>query len=305
MNNEEVIKRSEEILKEIKKKKEKGYEIQAFIDIFTSVKSVNKETRRREVELKKELKKIFKKMKNDFMTDLRKLNRPSSNSLVIQSLLRNFRRYSEEFVKVIVDKVLDSTERGNRRTISNLQRQGVSIQFDKLDKDTIRRLRNLTFEASENTINRMIGDVEKVLIQGEERGLGIDEIAKLLEDKFERMEEYELERIARTEINSAQNYGSQAKMEKLGIDFEMWITAEDERVRDGKDGGADHVVMHGQITRRDDLFSNGLKHPGDKNGDISEWINCRCTVIPFIIPVGKRPPTGATFFYKWDLVDVS
>ena len=62
--------------------------------------------------------------------------------------------------------------------------------------------------------------------------------------------------------------------------------------------------MNGEITAINGTFSNGLGHPGDKSGSISEWIRCRCTLSPYIMPIGKAAPDGALHFRESDLVDL-
>ena len=62
--------------------------------------------------------------------------------------------------------------------------------------------------------------------------------------------------------------------------------------------------MNGEITTIDGTFSNGLTRPGDKNGPIKEWIHCRCTLSPFLMPIDKMAPEGALHFRESDLVDL-
>jgi hypothetical protein len=63
--------------------------------------------------------------------------------------------------------------------------------------------------------------------------------------------------------------------------------------------------MHGQIVRVGDQFSNGLRYPGDRTGEIAEWINCRCTTVPFIMPIGFIAPPGVLHFYEDELLAVA
>ena len=71
----------------------------------------------------------------------------------------------------------------------------------------------------------------------------------------------------------------------------MWVTAHDDRVRGLKETDtADHVELDGEIIRLGDTYSNGLKYPGDTDGPIEEWINCRCANAPFNMPYGYTAP---------------
>jgi len=115
------------------------------------------------------------------------------------------------------------------------------------------------------------------------------------------MQDYELRRVARTEINSFQNEGAYLTEQELGVRYHMWYTALDERVR------GSHSNMHGEIVRVGEPFSNGLYYPGDRSGGqgtIKEWINCRCRTVPFLMPEGKMAPPGASYFRESDLIEI-
>jgi SPP1 gp7 family putative phage head morphogenesis protein len=161
-------------------------------------------------------------------------------------------------------------------------------------------LKDQAFTASSTTMARLRGDVMDTISQAYNAGLGTNETAALVRQQFEAMASYEAKRIAQTEVNSAQNFGKFARMSDARVSFGQWITAQDERVRDTED--ANHVILHGQIVRMGQPFSNGLKFPGDKDGPIAEWINCRCTIVPYILPEGMIAPPGDAPFYEADLV---
>lgn len=156
------------------------------------------------------------------------------------------------------------------------------------------------FVASQSTIDRMTGDVIESLSESMNQGLGIDESARSLRDRFDDMEQWERERIARTEINGAQNLGNYNAMLNDRIQYHQWITAEDDRVRDTD--AVSHVVLHGEIVKVGQAFSNGLKFPGDRSGPIQEWINCRCVSVAYFMPDGMMAPWDGPFFED-DLVE--
>ncbi|WP_297981539.1 phage minor head protein [uncultured Methanobrevibacter sp.] len=112
------------------------------------------------------------------------------------------------------------------------------------------------------------------------------------------MKGWESRRIARTEINSPQNEGAFSVYDELGVEYHMWWTGQDNRVRDS------HAPLHGHIVAVGNTFSNGLLFPGDKSGPIKEWINCRCTTLPYIIPLGKMAPLGLPEFTEDQLIDI-
>jgi len=52
----------------------------------------------------------------------------------------------------------------------------------------------------------------------------------------------------------------------------VWVATKDNRTRDS------HRAMDRESVGIDDVFPNGLRYPGDPNGDVSELANCRCTM---------------------------
>jgi len=96
--------------------------------------------------------------------------------------------------------------------------------------------------------------------------------------------------IVRTETLSAVSAGQDAKNREFQKEYpeegkrlqKIWLTARDERVRDGSNGDADHVALEGQIVGYDEDFDNGLKFPREPDGPAEEVINCRCTWLSFL-----------------------
>ena len=84
-------------------------------------------------------------------------------------------------------------------------------------------------------------------------------------------------RTAKTMMTSAQNGGridGYRRAEKLGIKIlKVWLATPDSRVRDS------HARLDGEEREIEKEFSNGLRYPGDPNGEPEEVYNCRCTMI--------------------------
>lgn len=159
-------------------------------------------------------------------------------------------------------------------------------------------LRYNTFQASDTTLARVTQNITNNLADSYHEGLGIRDAGRRITKEFAGLKGWESRRIARTEINSAQNEGAFSAYDELGVEYQMWWTGNDNRVRDS------HRPLHGHIVAVGNTFSNGLLYPGDKSGPIKEWINCRCTSIPYIIPLGKMAPPGLTEFTEDQLVDI-
>jgi len=195
---------------------------------------------------------------------------------------------------LVADTTVEAANYGRNKILSELGQQVLPFP-DRIQL----ALRERTFEASRSTMSRLTGDVMGVLSDASREGLGIRDAALRLEDQFRDMREFELRRIARTETNRAQQDAAMTTEKELGVRFHQWHTAGGERVR------SSHREQHNEIVAVGAEFSNGLVRPGDSSGPLSEFINCRCRLIPFIIPHGMRAPVDMAQFHAGDLVQVA
>ena len=159
------------------------------------------------------------------------------------------------------------------------------------------KIMNNTFEASDKVKSRVTSEINSVLSDAYRDGLGREDVTKKINEKFTPLKAYESRRIAVTEINSNRNVANYTQIQNDGVKYKQWVTAEDGRVR------PTHMDLNGHIVRTSDKFSNGLAHPGDKNGPICEWVNCRCVLLPYFIPWGKKAPDLMEFTEEQLLVD--
>lgn len=249
---------------------------------------------RAEARLAQQLGNLFVDVADDAILELTRMGRVPADMQSRMRLANILRGQESAFADILSDGALDAAQHGRNRIISELQRQGTSIQMTEFSEQIRNQIRNHVFEASERTLQRLTGNVMDNLARSYEDGLGIDDAARELRDVFDGLQDFEAKRIARTEIQSQQNIGAHETIQELGVQYEMWVTADDDRVRgnDPRDQG-DHVRLHGQITRTGDAFENGLLHPGDFGpGILEEAINCRCRLVPVIPPRGAIPPPG-------------
>ena len=201
-------------------------------------------------------------------------------------------------LSVMSDVAMEAAQRGRGIAMAELRKMGVTgVVFDDFPATLHKRVSEAVFSASRSTTQRIVGDVMRSLSQAAREGLGIDDASAMLESQFERMKRFELNRIARTEIQAFQNLGAWETQRELGIEFHEWVTADDDRVR------ASHADIHGEIVRTGVRFSNGLRYPLDRTGPKNEWINCRCRAVPFILGPNKRAPHEGPF-YEDELVDI-
>ena len=152
------------------------------------------------------------------------------------------------------------------------------------------------FVASQATLARVDTSIKTLLTEGYQSGKGINYVANLLTKRFDQLTTWESKRIARTEIHNSHNTAVMDTYNEIGVEYTMWITAHDDRVRGLKEtDNADHAVLDGEIIPMGGTYSNGLAFPGDTDGPIEEWINCRCSNAPFVLPYGYAAPPFSPF----------
>lgn len=154
---------------------------------------------------------------------------------------------------------------------------------------TEERLSEYTFTASESTLNRVDKNINQILVDGYRGGNGIDEVSRRITERFDQLRTWEATRIARTEIHNSQNLGIMSSYESMGVEYTQWVAAHDSRTR------RSHLDIDGEIIRFGGVYSNKLKFPGDTSGPIKEWVNCRCSNAPFVLPPGMMAPSFSPF----------
>lgn len=231
----------------------------------------------------------------DLLRELQRLGRVPSNPLTQRQLEALFLQRASGLAASIESEALSAAARGRREMLRELSaRTGTQFSFTNFSQSVLNRIRDHVFVASERTLSNVVGNVMGTIAQGYRDGLGIGGVIDLLQDQFEGMSEFDLLRVARTEVQSFQNEGAYETERELGIVYHQWVTAGDERVR------PTHEELEGEIVEVGDLFSNGLKHPLDRDGPIEEWIMCRCRAVPYIMSPRKLAP-GFSPFFEGDL----
>ena len=154
------------------------------------------------------------------------------------------------------------------------------------------------FVASQATLARVDTSIKTLLTEGYQSGKGINYVANLLTKRFDQLTTWESKRIARTEIHNSHNTAVMDTYNEIGVEYTMWISAGDDgRTRETHLGPADGVPdgVDGEIIPMGGTYSNGLAFPGDTSGPIEEWINCRCSNAPYVIPYGYTAPPFSPF----------
>lgn len=142
--------------------------------------------------------------------------------------------------------------------------------FNPKHQEALDFLFTRSFEALSGFSQEMARNVRIILVNGAEQGLGINEIARQINERI-GVGRSRARLIAQTETIQAFQRGTinQARItsETLGEDIKLrWLTRRDNKVRHL------HAGWHGKVFTQENAF---------KNINISPW-NCRCGLAPVI-----------------------
>lgn len=279
----------------------------------------NARSRNNERQLERELRKFFDRLGDKVQKNLEEYY--TDNLLVGQAelIVKPIQDAQAEYYHILqkYDKREYKLGQAEAQRLVRLSQQGYSFKAVKprlkLDKryslfGTLRGAEEDLFErifiASQATMARVEQSIMNILLDGYKSGKGINYVANELTRRFDQLTTWESKRIARTEIHNSHNTAVHDSYNEMGIEYTMWITAHDDRVRGLKETDtADHVELDGEIIRLGDTYSNGLRYPGDTDGPIEEWINCRCANAPYNLPYGYVAPPQEQF-KETDLIKI-
>lgn len=145
----------------------------------------------------------------------------------------------------------------------------------ELKKAALTAIKNRTQRLAKYVGDTTSKEVMAAIRAGEQAGLSVDEIARLVGRAIygEERVDARTTMIARTEAAGAMSEGSwdQAKQEGDLFRFKEWLAFDDARTTHERCAAQGRIPM-------DEPFSNNLMYPLDPSGDADEVINCRCVL---------------------------
>jgi hypothetical protein len=170
-----------------------------------------------------------------------------------------------------VDKTITEGKKAVKRTLSEHE---ANMRAYAYQRSLLKARKILDTEAE--AINRVITDVvDRAVVEG----LSVPNTRRLMQDSLESelttIENWQAERIARTEVGGAYNTGSFESARDSGYEMKKeWLTSGLPNVRET------HLAYEALgAVEMDYEYASGLQFPQDENGEAEEIINCRCTVI--------------------------
>jgi hypothetical protein len=162
----------------------------------------------------------------------------------------------------------------NRKSIENpdleMWEEGFRVYMYERSQKIAHKVLTTEAEMINSILDRIVAEAE---------GQSIYNLSGAIKEQFLNemvtIQNYEAERIARTEVIGASNKGSFDGAKSMGLQIRKgWSTSGLPGIRDS------HLLYEsfGWIDM-DKEFAPGLMFPGDPNGEAGEIINCRCTII--------------------------
>jgi HK97 family phage portal protein len=131
------------------------------------------------------------------------------------------------------------------------------------------------FENRMGNVNKTTyAEIKKILKEGYDEGVGIDEVERRIRDKYKQFNKVRSTRIAKTEMNGMVNGGAVEGHKQAGVTHKEWMSAFLDTSRQW------HMDADGSVVRIDEAFQIGssrMMYPGDPNGSVEDVVNCHCT----------------------------
>lgn len=193
-----------------------------------------------------------------------------------KTIASHIRKTATDFGNMILEeakhKGLDVEQKAPKRFDDFIKRYTESRSGEAITtitSTTIKRVRSVIGEWVQSTVEGGDSNVD---------------LSKYIEMEFEELTSSQSTRIARTEVALASNNGAREAVKSLQIPNLMkeWVTAQDDRVRDGDNHGPDHSAMDGVQVPLDEKFTvppdTSMDGPGDSSAGADQVINCRCVL---------------------------
>jgi HK97 family phage portal protein len=257
---------------------------------------------------------FLEEARNQFELDMRAIlartkgieraNLERKQAVNYQELLLDWRQYltmADERWREAFAPLVAAVVSENGEALSNI----FGLEFDVRNLLAEQWFQDYLLEFAQPIMDTTEKDLSALLEQAQREGWSIQKIQEhvqtlfrqymdggLTPEQFEwfdsRMPNYRSEMIARTETIRSSNAGSLGIYKQWGAPFKEWLATGDERTREAHTvAGANYTEggSPGPIPIDDPFIVNGYRmmFPGDASmgAPPSEFINCRCAVVPF------------------------
>lgn len=192
-------------------------------------------------------------------------------------------KYASVIARRMVTQTLMQNERSWRAAARKSSRGSEIYQMlrSSLQGDTGRRVEQLVEENAKlirSVPPRVASMLTKYIQEETLKGRRSSAIMKDIEPKLSHLKQYEIRRLARTEVAKADTAVTRTRAEAIGLNWYQWQTAEDGRVRDAHKH-MDKVLINWNDApapeQLDHMKTQGHYHAGN-------IYNCRCVALPLV-----------------------
>jgi SPP1 gp7 family putative phage head morphogenesis protein len=146
----------------------------------------------------------------------------------------------------------------------------LGIRLHSLIQENVQYITSLPEDISERAVH---------FIQREQlKGRRAEDIVKDIQPYMQHLKEYQIQRIARTEVAKADTAITRVRAEELGLNWYEWQTSQDARVRDS------HRLMNGVLVNFSDPPSPEqlARETSEGHYNAGNIWNCRCVALPVL-----------------------
>lgn len=225
----------------------------------------------------------FKKiLKSEYKKAIDAFENSNGNVQIVESLINEVVRANPVF-----DLYLELYKDVGTKYYKRAARRKIKEETD-IENIIIQYLQTEGGQRITTIVNTTIENIQKALIYIVQNQLTTSEAIAYLKRTFNFESDYRAERIVRTEVNTAANFGSLEGAKATGLTLnKIWLSARDKRVRGvQKNSKFSHIGMNGQKQPLNLPFTEPktlqkLMFPCDSSNGASagNTINCRCTMI--------------------------
>lgn len=161
-----------------------------------------------------------------------------------------------------------------RRWHNELLKFGIDLTKDvsyKFLKDYLQIRVNDNVSLITNLRDNVSNELESMIYRVFEQGKTAKELAKEMTERL-GIDKRKAALIARNEIKNTYTQLTRKRMEEYGVEYAVWETAHDERVR------SEHRHFNGKKYK----VGQGLKNEKGEYEEAGDAINCRCIAVPII-----------------------
>ncbi len=237
--------------------------------------------------LERNYERILKVVQNQFFQAISNKNNANEMISMLKILARqpSFETYCQELASKMVTSVYQKTE-GNWRKAAKQNTKGHEI-YEALKREkqnvllesAIQKLIEQNASFIKSLPLEIASDITKYIEKETIKGRRAEELAQEIKIKFPEKSKANAKCIARTEVSKAQSALTRTRAELLNIQWYIWRTSQDERVRSA------HKYMEGVLVNWKDppspeqlaksKYQYGKYHAG-------EIFNCRCYAEPIV-----------------------